>query len=146
MKSQSDINSSSFEEVETHGPCCQLGRSGGVTVAGKQEFSPSTFPPTSSSATLIPHIYFKLSTYFPLNTFPPHTLLGVILLFETLSPNQRGGSQNSQPYQGSYLLWGEHITMLFHSRKIQHRTELKYQMLITIVNNNYSVRLLLFLS
>ena len=95
MKSQSDINSSSFEEVETHGPCCQLGRSGGVTAAGKQEFSPSTFPPTSSSATLIfpptssatliPHIYFKLSTYFPLNTFPP-THFSVLYFYLKLFP------------------------------------------------------------
>ena len=140
MKSQSDINSSSFEEVETHGPCCQLGRSGGVTAAGKQEFSPSTFPPTSS-ATLIPHIYFKLSTYFPLNTFPPtHTSRCYTSILNSFPKSAwRLPAEQSTLSGELFALGGTYHHAFSLPQNTTHRTELKYQMLITIV------RLLLFL-
>ena len=120
MKSQSDINSSSFEEVETRPLLLSGGRSGDVTAAGKQEFPPQHFPSLQ-----------HLSPIFISNSPPPHALLlthsphSLLYFYLKLFPQISGGSQNSQPYQGRYLLWGEHITMLFHCwRKIQHRTQI----------------------
>ena len=66
-----------------------------------------------------------------------------MLLFETLSPNQRGGSQNSQPYQGRYLLFGEHITMLFHWRKIQHKNRILLNIEKYMLKCDYSYGILL---
>ena len=121
-KSQSDINSSSFEEVETHGPCCQRGGQEVSQLPVNRNFPPQHFP-SLPSATLIPHIYFKLSTYFPFNTFPPH--FSVLYFYLKLFPQiSVVAPRTVNLIRGRYLLSGEHITMLFHWRKIQHKNRI----------------------
>ena len=83
-----------------------------------RNFPPQHFP---LSATLLPHIYFKLSTSTLLLTHSP-LLYFYLKLFPQISVV---APRTVNLIRGRYLLWGEHITMLFHCwRKIQHRTQI----------------------
>lgn len=133
MKSQSDINSSSFEEVETRPLLLSGGRSGDVTAAGKQEFPPQHFPSLQ-----------HLSPIFISNSPPPHALLlthsphfSLLYFYLKLFPQISVVAPRTVNLIRGGICFGGNISPCFFTAGGKYNTELKYYVLSRNVHSYF---------